>query len=317
MLGGIVYRIVKWAIIAAVALLIGSQLMSSVYSIVLAFRLGNSVPFIGVLLVATTLAWLSGRNYDWNLADLLINVIAGVALTLSMLSVFFILLSYGVLISIIGSSVYVGLLTIIRTPELAKRMHESQIAGSLQYMDWISGTQSKGFLVHKMLESLDVSVSLLPTGSISRILPLLKDRPRLPIVITHFLDADALFVRNPHSEKMNKILELLKTVDVLPLNTPSNFFSRFILSLPMLDNSESHHDYVVVQDASAVERLLSEELAELTLYASPIGPVMVVAKSDALGMDAVDIPKRYLPTILVKRDIEGLLSSIEVEPAAK
>ena len=317
MLGGTVYRIVKWAIIAAVALLIGSQLLSSVYSIVLAFRLGNYVAFIGVIIVATTLTWLSGRDYDWKLADLLIDVIAGAALIVSVLSIFFALLSNGILVSIIGSSSYVGLLTIVRAPKLAERMRESRIAGSLQFMDWIPGTQNKDFLVQRMLQTLDISVLLLPTGSIQKILPILKERPFLPIAITRFLDTDVLFVRNSSSEQMNKILELLKAANVVSIDTHSPLFSSFILSLPMLDNSATLHDHVIVQNAAAMERLLSEESVRLTLYPSPNGPTIVVAKSDALGIDAVDIPQTHLSSVLLKRNIEHLLCSIEVERAAK
>jgi hypothetical protein len=145
----------------------------------------------------------------------------------------------------------------------------------------------------------------------------LKERPRLPLAIARFIDTDVLFVRDSSSIEMNKIVDLLKARDVLFLNTPSHLFSRFILGLPMSDGSAVHHAYVLVQDTSAIERLVSEESVHFTLFASIVGPVIVVAKSDALGMDSVDISETHLPDILLKRSIDGIIRSIEVDNAAK
>lgn len=312
MLGGTLYRIVMWAVAAAVALLIGSQLLSSVHAIVLSFRLGNFVPFASILLVSSILAWLSGREYDWKVADLTINIIAGVATVVSTLSVFFTLLPIGILLSITGSGIFVGGLTIVRTPSLAEKIEESQIAGSLRQIDWLRGLQNKAVMAQKVLETLDVSVLLLPAGSIRKILPILRERPRLAIAVSRLLDTDAIFIRSSDSEHVSRIVEVLKGANISSPKRIPALFSKFLLTLPLLENYTLFPDYMAVKEDTTIERLISDESIQLTLHSSSSGPIIVAAKRDTLGMEALEIPPGHLHTVLLKRNIEGLLQLIEV-----
>lgn len=312
MLGGTVYRLVKWALAAAVALLIGSQLLSAVQGIVLALKLGNYGPFFGILLVSCILSWLSGREYDWRVTDLAINIIAGVVIIVSTLSVFLALLSSGILVSITGSGILVGSLTVVRTPRLVERIEESQIAGALRNVDWMPTVHKKDWVTQKILDSLDVSVFLLPKGSIGKILPILKERPRLAIAVSHLIDIDVLFIRGSDYNHVRGIIEVLKGANISPPERTPALFSKFLLTLPLLGNYTAFDDHVLVEEEKTIDRLISDESLQLTLYASSSGPIIVAANRDVLGMEAREIPRAHLPTVLLRRNIEGLLQSKEV-----
>ena len=75
MFGGTIFRVAKYAIIGAIAIGLGSQLLNYTSNVVIAFRSGNSIPLILVFFVAIIVLRLAGSSLLGEPARTIVNIL--------------------------------------------------------------------------------------------------------------------------------------------------------------------------------------------------------------------------------------------------
>ncbi len=118
MLGKGIMKLTGYAIAGAIALVAGAELLSSVVSVVFAFRLGNPSPLIGVVLITVGLLLVVNRISTESPLRLILNILSYAASGYLAVVVFVIVLPYGLIFSGIAAGLVAGICSFIKEPDV-------------------------------------------------------------------------------------------------------------------------------------------------------------------------------------------------------
>jgi len=308
---GLMTKLIGYAIAGAIALVAGTELLASVVSIVLSFRLGDVSPLIGVILLTLSLLLIVKRVSEESPTRLILNILAYAAVGYLAVVAFVIVLPYGLIFSGIAAGATAGFCSFVKEP----RTLTSPIR------EFISQIQSNGSLtsVTKRIvpvgdgDSFSVNtfhnILILEDGSRDKIIQLMRDRPLLPISLTHFVDCDVLFVtENNNSAKFNQILKLLNDLSIGIKRQTSQLLAEAIQMVPIIDsqNGLGMDNYRLARNEKSINDLLTLAPVRMTVFPTTAGLRILVPDMDAPGLIVEQLEQGKEVDVLLHREYTSL-----------
>lgn len=311
MFGKTVLRLISYAVAGAVAILLGGRIVSSVASVVFAWRMGNPLPII-VVIVGSLVLVLFSRGEANTLPKMIMNILGWIAAAYLSVVIFFVSIPLGLIAGFFGLALTLMSFGAIKdTKGIGGRLrflvYQIVSAGSAfpaLRRNSAMNNQSIWFLVR----GLALRSYLVPRGQRFRILDLVRERPLLPVSLTRYGNADILFVReNPQiTDQIESLLEDEGIQDALPLGP---FLTNALLALPLIEERDacfSPADYVFCRDESTVNRLVDIWPDRITVFPSMGGPIVVVRNDTVPGFETRPLPRGTESCVLLERDVSML-----------
>jgi len=315
MIGKGITKLIGWAIAGAIALVAGTELLASVVSVVLSFRMGDISPLVAIIFLTVSLLLIVKRVSEESPTRLILNILAYAATGYLAVVAFVIMLPYGLVFSGIAAGVTAGLCSFVKEP--------SMLASPLQ--EFISQIQSNGSMngvTKRMIPvgdgdsfSLNMShnVLILENGSRDKVIQMMRDRPLLPISLTHFVDCDVLFVtENNNPAKFDQILKLMKDLSIGTKKQTSQLLAEAIQMVPIIDsqNGLGMDDYRHARDEKSINDLLALAPVRMTVFPTTTGLRILVPDQDAPGLIVEQLEQGTEVDVLLHRDYT-LLEEVE------
>ncbi|MFX1260655.1 MAG: hypothetical protein ACFFAZ_01075 [Promethearchaeota archaeon] len=297
MFGKGILKIIGLAIAGAVALAGGAQLLSSVALVVISFRSGNIIPLI--IAVATTLALIQlKRLFAKHTLSAILGILAYASSGYLAVVAFVGLLPYGMVSSLLGAA-----LTIIGCSVMYDSNNLKEWMASMSTDSSISRL-SRDPRVSGPVISMDVShhVVLLTPESREKVISLMRDRPLLPISLTHFNECDALFIdANSVRVNLTQIGDILLRANIIIKGDVSPLLREAILKVPLIDerNGLSMAEYCIATDQDAVNYLIRSLPSRMIVFPSKTGPRIIYPESAAPGLVSQRVPDGELANALL------------------
>jgi hypothetical protein len=292
-----ILKIIGLAIAGAMALAGGAQLLSSVAFVVISFRSGNSIPLIITISTTVVLMQLK-RLFPKHTLSGIIGILAYAASGYLGVTAFVGLLPYGMATSLLGAALTIIVCSLMYDPSnlrewMATLSTDSSVA-------WLSRNP------RRFNSSINMEVShhvvLLPFESIEKIISLMRDRPLLPISLTHLNECDALFI-DTKSERIDfaQIKDVLLKANITIKSDASPLLREAILKVPLIDEKHglSMTEYFMATDQEAVRHLIQNVPSRMIVFPSKTGPRVIYPESAAPGLISQRVPEGELVNALL------------------
>ncbi len=317
MFGKGMIKLIGFAVTGAIALVVGAELLSSVVSIVLAFRLGNISPLLVAIVLTVVLLLIVNRVSEDSPTRLILNILGYAAISYLAVVAFVIMLPYGLILAGIAAGTTAGICFFIKDPgslntQFTQFISQMQTAGSLNGINQRSVTVGEG-------ESFKLNASenilLLDKDAREKIIQMMRDRPLLPVSLTCYVDCDVLFI----SAKLDQIINLINTLGIETKGNPSPLLAEAIQMIPIIDsqNELGMENYRLARDEKAVTELLSLAPTRMTVFPTISGLAVLVPDMDSPGLLVEQLVQGTEVDVLLHRNF-SLLEEVEkpVETAA-
>jgi hypothetical protein len=300
------YRLMKYGIIACVALVIGSTLLATVADYVIIMRNGNLTPLIGLIIVSTILVHYSERfDPEKRLMKIMLGVFAGqVSLLLFMVVFLWTYFMFGIIPGVVATFLTLIYLNLVRNPNVVRDYWEHMLLTSSNFSHLTNSDGAR--LSYRAVK--DFSVYIVPREKFDSFIEIFTARPQLPMVLIRYEEMNILYIKHDdHKTSIDAILGLLGLEDV---KKASPLLSRVIVTLPILEETYGIKlsDYVLVEDQLVVKRILDSRPTRMSVIPHNEGPRLVVLNKDALGMNVREIPVEHRTRVIVSKDI-GVIKS--------
>jgi len=315
MIGKGITKLIGWAIAGAIALVAGTELLASVVSVVLSFRMGDISPLVAIIFLTVSLLLIVKRVSEESPTRLILNILAYAATGYLAVVAFVIMLPYGLVFSGTAAGVTAGLCSLVKEP--------SMVTSPLR--EFISQMQSNGSLngvTKRMIPvgdddsfSLNMfhNVLILENGSRDKVIQMMRDRPLLPISLTHFVDCDVLFItENNNPAKFDQIMKLMKDLSIGTKKQTSQLLAEAIQMVPIIDsrNGLGMDDYRLARDEKSINDLLALAPVRMTVFPTTTGLRILVPDQDAPGLIVEQLEQGTEVDVLLHRDYT-LLEEVE------
>ena len=322
MLGKGITKLIGYAVAGAIALAAGAELLASVVSVVIAFRLGDISPLVMVIALTVGLLIVVNRVSEESPTRLILSIIAYAASGYLAVVTFVIVLPYGILFAGIAAAITAGICSLIKDPSML----------TSHFQEFLSQIQSTGFLNGLAKRIVHVgdgdsfalntfhNILILEEGSRDKVIQLMEDRPLLPISLTHFVDCDVLFVtEGSNPAKFEQIMKLLNDLSIRTKKHTSQLLAEAIQMVPIIDsqNGLGMENYRFARDEKSIKELLSLAPVRMTVFPTTTGIRVLIPDMDAPGLIVESLEQGKEVDILLHRDYT-LLEEVEkpVETAA-
>jgi len=303
-----VTKIISLAIAGAIALAVGAQLLTSVVSVVLAFRFGNIIPLAFVVILTVGILLVASRVPEDSTARTIIKILSYAVTGYLAVTAFVIALPYGLIVSIIAAGA-VGVLSSIIGEQQTFWKHVRQ---SLQFENRFSSLSIRSVPVGNgtsfRLNSLHTIV-ILEEGTREKLVHLMKERPLLPISLTHYEDCDVLFIAEENDPtRYGRIMELLKESDIRIKGLASPLLAEAIQMIPILDsrNGLKFEHYRIARDDKTISSLLAQAPSRLTVIPSVNGLFVLIPEMEAPGLNVNRLKQGCEADVILDRDYSHL-----------
>jgi hypothetical protein len=301
-------KIIGLAVGGAIALALGAELLSSVVSVVLAFRFGNSIPLFIVIVVTFGLILIKNNFQEETPSRMILKILSYFATCYLAVVAFVIALPYGLVMSIIIAGA-VGVLSSVigDNKELLSQVTQSikQHSGPKKH---ISKSIQIGDTQSYRLNTFH-SILLLKPNVIEKVVQLMRERPLLAISLTHYEECDVLFIaEKSDSSKLNVITKLLRDRGIQGRSTASTLLSEAIQLVPVIDskNGLKFEDYRYTRNNQVIDTLLKQLPTRLTIFPSSRGLGIIVPEIEAPGMEVEHLKQGFEADILLHRNYSSL-----------
>ena len=303
LLGKGLTKIIGLIVGGAIALAAGAQLLASVVSVVLSFRFGNIVPLVLVLAVTITVLLIANRIPEESSARVIIKILAYGATGYLAVVAFVIALPYGFLVSIVAA----GAVGVLSSMLGEQKILWNNVKQSLQSQNRYNGYSrsvpvgdGKSFRLNSFH-----NIVILDEGMREKLIQLMKERPLLPISLTHYEDCDVLFIAE---DRYEQIMKLLKDSGIGMKGLASLLLSEAIQMIPILDsrNGLKFEDYRLTRDDATINSLLTLAPLRLTVFPSATGLGVLVPDMEAPGLNVERLKRGYEVDILLHRNYSHL-----------
>jgi hypothetical protein len=306
MFGKTIMRMISYAVAGAIAVLLGGRLLTSVASVVLAWRLGNPLPLFVVALGSAILVFLS-RGEASTLPEMILNVLSWAASAYMSVVVFFVALPLGLVPSLVILGVTLFAVGAVKNSHgIGNRVRAmvdmTVIAGSSIPMLGQTELSDRG--IWSSMQKRGFVGLLVPRERRHAILQVIRERPLLPVSFTRFEDADILFVRDGQTVAP-QILVLLRDAGVEGIEEISTFHTSALLSLPVIekrDEGSSTDEYVFCREEATLNRLVETWPNRVTLHPSKAGVIVVAPRDAVTGFETRPIPRGLRSAVVIERD---------------
>lgn len=299
--------IIRYALAGAAMLFLGSQLLSSVTWVVLAWRFGNITPLVSVW-AGTVLILLLTRKQTSEPLSTVLDVVSWACILYAGVVMMFIALPMGLIVAFFTLGVTVMICHSIKEPGGISGRFSTLLepAGTLgQSIPMIGRTTITRSAAWSSIDRLKMKALVLPTPLRGTVLDLLRERPLLPVSVTRYEDCDIMIVRTEGEEKvLRQVREALTEKGVGDSQPLSPFMTNAVLGLPILEqeNGLALDGYMVATEESTVEKLLEMWPNRITVFPNRSGLRVVIRYDSAPGFDLEELPQGTEARILLGRD---------------
>lgn len=315
MFGKGIIKIIGYIILGAIVLAIGAELLSSVVSIVLAFRLGNPVPFL-IMTFGTAFLLFAISRLDENTSLYVIANILGYAATGYFIVVVFVMvLPYGLVLSFVSAGISGVFCSFIRDP-MQVNQYIRKVVSDIHVSGVFDGLKTRNVEVgygYSFTLNTSCTLSIVEEGSRDRLFQLMRERPLLPISYTHYVDCDVLFIEESSSRSKNdSILKLLSDYGIATRRITSLLLIEAIQLVPILDSRHGLKidDYRITNDESTITNLLNLSPPRLTIFPTTQGLCALIPELDAPGLNIEPIRRGHEHEVILHRNF---INAWEVE----
>ncbi|MHA1903456.1 MAG: hypothetical protein ACXADL_08005 [Candidatus Thorarchaeota archaeon] len=313
MLGKFTFKIIGVIIAGALALAAGAQLLSSVVSIVLSIRLGNPFPFVSVIIVTFVLIRLPTRYQNESIPSSLLTILSYGATGYLVVVVFVAVMPYGLHLALLGSGIAAILCSFVSNPSSIIEKIQ-QLSSTLPASSFLSINNAKSMgneISYSVGISKDYRVLILPNDSRENVVDLMRNRPLLPISLTHYEDCDALIIastKEMDSRIVNRILLLLKENGIDSVDVATPLLCEAILLAPLVDEQNGLYmsDYRIANGKNSIEHLLSIWPSRMTVFTKSSMLGIIVHDAAVPGLLAASLPSGHESEILLRRDFSSI-----------
>ena len=310
-------KLIGYAVTGAIALIAGAELLASVVSIVLAFRLGNISPLLVVIVVTVVLLLLVNRVSEDSPTRLILNILGYASISYLVVVAFVIVLPYGFIIAGIAAGITAGICSFIKDPG-SLNIQFTQFISQMQNAGSLNGIRQRVIPVGDG-ESFKLNSShnilLLEKDSREKIIQMMRDRPLLPVSLTCYVDCDVLFI----SAKFDQVIDLINNLGIETKGHTSPLLAEAIQMIPIIDsqNGLGMEKYRLARDEKSITELLSLAPTRMTVFPTISGLVVLVPDMDAPGLLVEQLEQGTEIDVLLHRNY-SLLEEVEkpVETAA-
>jgi hypothetical protein len=315
MFGKGISKLIGYAVAGAIALAAGGELLSSVVSVVLAFRIGNITPLVMVIALTIGILLVANRVADESPLKLILGIIAYAVTGYLAVVTFVIVLPYGMVYAGIAAAIAAGVCSFIKDPAML----------SAYFQEFTTQMQSAGSLKGITKRIVPVgdgdsftlntyhNILILEDGSREKIIQLMEDRPLLPISLTHYVDCDVLFVaETPNHAKLEQVLKLLDTLSIKTRGHTSQLLAEAIQMIPIIDSQNGLRldNYRFAKDEKSIKELLALAPIRMTVFPTTAGLRVLIPDSDAPGLIVEPLGQGKEIDVLLNRDYT-LLEEVE------
>jgi hypothetical protein len=309
MFGKSMFRLAALVVAGGVALVLGSQLLTSAVGIVTAFREGNPVQLILLSILTVVFLRIPGRSGERTPVRMFLQVLGWGSAVYLFFVVLVGMLPYGILAAFVSAGITAILCSAISDPtELKARLDAMKqatesIGFDAQGLGLANGADSVQSLWAR-ISKLDYSVIVLPPDSSDRITSLLRSRPKLPVCVMHLYDNDMMIVTSG-KEWLTKMLSVLKESGIENAKAASSLLTKTVLGLPIIEQEHGVDisDYQIILNETTIEKLLKMQPLRMSLFPGPEGLRALVRGETTLGLETHSIPNRHLTRAVLGRDI--------------
>ncbi len=309
MFGGTIFRIAKYAVIGAITLTLGTQLITSVNSIVIAYRLGNNIPLILVFLVTLGVLRIAGSSMFNEPVKMITNVLGWTATIFLSVTVFIIGLENGLLFSIVGTASVTILCAVVRNPnQIVVRLNEGfnhklslDTSMAARGIDSISDDELWVYVdqLASKLKALHI-----PLGAHNSIIEIFQQRVEWSVSLTHLNDMDALVV-DTSLVPIEDVVNILELPETHCPKVCSHTLTKAILALPFIDArfGITFTDYEYMTDPNSVSLLIDSWAPGTTIFPSKPGISALVPKELATGLTSASLHSNELRSLILERKL--------------
>ncbi len=317
MFGKGVIKLIGYAVAGAIALVAGAELLTSVVSIVLAFRLENITPLLVVIVLTVVVLLIVNRVSEDSPTRLILNILGYAAISYLAVVASVIVLPYGLIFAGIAAGATAGICSFIKdpsslSPQIKQFISQIQTAGSLNGIN--NRVVAVGAGETFKLNACE-TILLLEKGAREKIIQTMRDRPLLPVSLTCYVDCDVLFI----SAKYDQILNLITTLGIKTKGTTTPLLAEAIQMIPIIDsqNGLRMENYRLARDEKTVTELISLAPTRMTVFPTISGLAVLVPDMDAPGLLVEHLEQGTEVDVLLHRNY-SLLEEVEkpVETAA-
>jgi hypothetical protein len=300
-------KIVGLIIGGAIALAAGAELLASVVSVVISFRAGNPLPLTTVVVITVVLLRLLKRQSEDTPFKLILNIAAYAASGYVAVVAFVIGLPFGLVAAVIASIFAVVVCSLMGDPSSVLEQLKLGIPLGMRF----DGLAKRAVPVgNGMSFTLNESHNLIMVDKSERekIVQLMRDRPRLPISLTHLEDSDVLYITTDDQALVEGIRILLSSARIDTSGSPTPLLSEVIQMIPIIDerNGLFTRNYRLARDERSVSDLLVASPVRMTVFPSDSGPMILVPDSVSTGLFVDTLPKGNEHDILLNRNFKSL-----------
>ena len=307
MFGKGLIKLVGYVIAGAIALAAGAELLSSVVKIVLAFRTGNPVPLIFVIIIAVPVLVVSSRIKANTPASMIANILSYLVTGFLVVVSFVIGIPYGLVIAIVLAGVCGAFCSILRDSTQFRKFISTSIS-HFQILESLNGLPKRlvpvGDGTTFALNSFN-NVLMLKDGYRDKLIQLMRERPLLPISYTHYVGCDVLFIteNNGHS-KFDRIMKLLREYGIEIQAHTSPLLAEAIQMVPIIDarHGLSLDEYRMTRDEATITNLLGLSPPRLTIFPTPYGLCALIPDMEAPGLNIEPLKRGYEHEVLLNRN---------------
>lgn len=316
MFGKSLIKLFGMAIAGAIALVVGVQLIGSATAIVLSLRYGDIIPFLLVTLATVILLRLPKMMKEGTSFRAALVVIAYGITGYLVLVVFILLLPFGVVASLTGSSFTLVLCSLVHDPaEVQLFVTDVQLKYNPQRME-ITSTVSIERMMHALeSKALDGNhVFQIRHGDEDKIVEIVRNRPLLPISITKYEDFSIVAVSTANDTRLlSQVRQLLSDAGIDTESRPSSLFLDAILKLPIIDAQFGlpMKEFCFVSHPETVECLLENWPTRMTAFPTLHGPCVILPRLAIPGIVVKDIPSGFEFDTLMLHDYSALRECVE------
>jgi hypothetical protein len=309
MFGGTIFRVAKYAIIGAIAIGLGSQLLNYTSNVVIAFRSGNSIPLILVFFVAIIVLRLAGSSLLGEPARTIVNILGWTAAIYLTLTVFVLSLDNGLLFSIVSTAAVTVLCATIRNPsELVLRVNDTlrnslhlDLSRALMADDTLTDDDI-WFYAKGLCERL--KVLHVPGEYHELILDVFRKRAEIPLSL-HILNDLTVLILDSTSITLGEAIAALQLPDSSEIRECSPTLSKTILAIPLLN---AHHglnitEYSLVTEVESSQFLIDAASSGITIYPSKPDLAVLVPTKLAIGLPCENLSQNELYQLVLERKL--------------
>ncbi|MBD3406884.1 MAG: hypothetical protein GF411_12275 [Candidatus Lokiarchaeota archaeon] len=305
------FKLVGIGITIAIALLIGSNIITSIIAIVSEAKAGNPFPLILIYISTVVIVVISRFFDDKAITGVLLRISSLIAISYSGILSFVIGIPYGIAISLTFFALTTLFFAALYDPsEIRSFLNSDEYLSQLSKIrKWTTGDSYQSAGISTTLLNLH-RVLLISQDDRSKVISLLKSRPYLPISLHHFVDCDVVILSiNPEETNQTcRIIALFKELQIDSAKEAPNLMAEAILSIPLLDeqNGIIKSDYRVVKSESSVQNLLETFPIRMIVIGHPEGLQVLLPEHEILGVDSQPLPAGHENEILLMHNFQSI-----------